>query len=414
MLTLANAAHPESLARLPLVGQLEDPAIPLRPRAIDRRWSYEGIVPGSVAGFNPLRAEVYYGQRSSMAQWLRDPLGSARDYNDRDHLVQEVLFAVHDHLHAWAVLAIRELDRSLGLGLDFGLGTLDPSRPDALERGVFCLLLTEVVATVGLDYWFLSQVELGELVPIGTALRTLTTTYRREHLAELRRFAPTLDPGGREFFGLLARFYCTGEWPGLDVDDLRRSPLLRRWLAHELGYGARQREYSRAWLRYLAGLDPSAPGLGAVVDCDAPWQRALIEVLGGMTWAKVHGTASVRMPRSHAPDESWTAPARPRPDFRFTNLNALDGPNEAETGPRALAAWAELRGHCPASLEQLVRQQASRCAFDRVDPDLRALIAGSLTRRQPEMAALALSPVLARAALEPEAGGEPRDLFVLN
>ncbi|WP_244923754.1 hypothetical protein [Enhygromyxa salina] len=388
---------PGSLLNIPLVRHmLGDPAIPLVERAIDRRWSYEGLVPGSVAGFNPLRAELYYGARSRLASWLEAPEGDARALNDRDLLVNEVLFAVHDHLHGWARLALD----AFAPELDFGVGRL--ARED-LERWTFCLLLTEAAATVGLDYWFLSQVELCELVPIGTAVRNLTTSYRQIHRRELHRFDATLDPSEPGFFGHLAEFYCTGEWPGLSVEALRTSPVLRRWLEHELSYGATQRSHTRAWLLALLGEVAYGDDLAAPVACDQRWQRRLIAQLQEALWHKVHGHEARAWPRRHDPDASWSAPSCSWPDFRFSNLNA--------------ATEVLARGHqglSPTSLRYLLRQLLSRCDFAAVEPEQRRLIAGLLSRGCDDLAFDLLTQLALRAGLDVVASSEPRDLFFLS
>ncbi|MGZ3697660.1 MAG: hypothetical protein ACXVCH_06165, partial [Bdellovibrionota bacterium] len=105
-----DKTHPQSLLRIPLVKQmLTDPRIPLVPRNIDQDWRYLGVIPDSVVGFNPQRSSVYYARKSYFAEWLEQPRRSTRELNEQDYLVREVLFAVHDYLHAWAYLAIREL-----------------------------------------------------------------------------------------------------------------------------------------------------------------------------------------------------------------------------------------------------------------------------------------------------------------
>jgi hypothetical protein len=180
------SAHAESPARIPLVREmLEDPNISLVPRAVDCRWRYAGLLPHGVTGFNPLRYEVYYGRISQLARWLADPFAASRELNARDQLVHEVLLAVHDYLHCWAVQAIRDLAPELG----YGAGAL---AADSLEAAAFCHLLTEAVATVGLDYWYLSVVDLNAVCDLATTKSTLTTSYRELDAAEFRRADPHL------------------------------------------------------------------------------------------------------------------------------------------------------------------------------------------------------------------------------
>ena len=149
--TPGKRLHAESLLRIPLVRQMmEDPAIRLVPRAVDAAWRYRQIAPVSVVGFNPWIKSVFYASESLFAAWLEDPYGSARAHNEDDLLVYEVLMAAHDHLHAWASLAIAALRPELR----FGVGRITA---DKLEDHVFCHLLTEAVASGGLDYWYGQQ-----------------------------------------------------------------------------------------------------------------------------------------------------------------------------------------------------------------------------------------------------------------
>ena len=98
----------------------------------------------TLAGFNPFLRSLFYANNSALSRWLAGPYGSARDYNEGDHLVREVLFAVHDYLHCWSAAAIAVLaPRSR-----FDTG---PILRDNLEDFVYCHLLTEAAATAGLD-----------------------------------------------------------------------------------------------------------------------------------------------------------------------------------------------------------------------------------------------------------------------
>jgi hypothetical protein len=195
MVAPATPLHPESLLRIALVRQmLEDRRFRLQPRAIDRTWQYERAIPMSVVGFNPFNGTIYYGARSFLARWLREPHASARLHNEGDYLVRELLFAVHDYLHAWSVALIRELAPELGYGST-------PIIREQIDRLAFCHLLTEAVATCGLDYWYLSTLELDDVVPIGSLTTGLTISYHERFLPEYRRFHPEFRVQDPEFFG---------------------------------------------------------------------------------------------------------------------------------------------------------------------------------------------------------------------
>lgn len=387
---LPSDPHPESLARIPLVRQmLTDPRVRFAPRAIDQRWRYERIIPVTLAGFNPFLQTLFYASNSALSRWLEEPYGSARDFNEDDWLVREVLFAAHDYLHCWSAAAIS----MLAPRVRFGTGPLHRGN---LEDFVFCHLLTEAAATTGLDYWYLSTTSLEDELHIGTTVGTLTVGYHERHLSEYRRFCPDWEAQRPGFFGDIARFYCSGVFQGFDVGDLRRSPRILRWLSHELSYGAKQREYTRLWLSYLAlGESAYAPEqLAAPVSCEEPWKQQLIHDLGKVLFAKVkEGSESGLALRSlGAPPES---PRARTPDFRFVNANLTPLPPES--------------AH-PESLRYYALQRVSAVAFDSVSPADKWALAHAFEREEHE-AALRL---IERAKHVPPTGAEPRDLFFPN
>jgi hypothetical protein len=398
-MTTPDSLHPESLLRLPLVREmLLDDRVPKRARAVDRRWTYERAIPISVVGFNPYTDAVYYASRSAFARWLRDPAGSARDHNEGDFLVHEVFFAVHDYLHVWTAQLLRELapEHRLGRG---------PLAERDLESLAFLHLVTEAAATVGLDYWYLSTFDVNDVVPIGTTHNLLATQYCERDIEEYRHANPSFTVQTPAFFTELARFYCTGELRGFDVNDLRRSPKTFRWLRHELSYGVTQRRYIRMWLRYLAmgEVAPPDPGDGRAVAVSEPWQERVFAAVGEALWRKVNeghddlGTATA----AARDDVPWASPRAGVPDFRFTNLNAL------EEDPR-LDVRAGPSGEDNAAY--LGYQLLSRYDHGAIEPELRRLLTDLAPRRGPA----ALTPLLRDLPRVAPVPDEPRDLMILN
>lgn len=392
--------HPESLLHIPLVSQmLSDRAIALAPRAVDDGWRSAGDIPISVGGFNPLAGRVFYASRSSFARWLRAPQASARPLNREDSLLYTVLFAVHDYLHAWAYRAISELAPELG----FGRVPLDA---DNFEAFVYCHILSETAATVGLDYWYLSTVDLNEVCPIGTTMTGLTVSYREADLPEYQRFNSRFRVQDRRFFERLHRFYCDGHFRGFNIDDLQQSPLLWRWLEHELRYGETQRRYCRMWFSYLAHGECSLPlsALNAPVRSSARLKRLGAE-LGELLWEKVKLGKTRRF--SRAEPFRWTAPRTARPDFRFLNASRVDVDE--------LVAL-EQEGFVPgeASFKHWLCQYASRFEHARFDEAL----AGTLDLLiQTRSFALVRSMFRGQKRIphgEAELRREPRDLMTLN
>ncbi len=395
---VANASlHPESLLNLPLVRQaFGDQAFRFVARSVDSSWSYERGIPVSLGGFNPFESAFYYGQSSRFAAWLSNPYGSARDFNENDLLVREVLFMVHDYLHAWAYSVIEELRPSCQVFHGAITGR-------TLEDYVFCHLLTEAVATVGLDYWFLCNRHLDELCPIGSNIRTLTVDYHDSRLPEYRRFFPDLEIQQPEFFRTLATFYCTGEFPGFDVSDLKQSPQLLRWLRHELSYGETQRKLARSWLAYLAAepLALTEADLAAPIEVDTEARSRLIDDVGERLWAKVKdvdaAASSNIKPPSSPPDRR--SPSDRPPDFRFVNLARV--PQER---------WPSMQLLGDDHFKFFVYQFLGQLPFSAVPASKRKHLPLLLQQRNVSLVLDLLGDLPLRAALP----DEPRDLMIAN
>lgn len=336
----------ERLAALPATRHLlDDPRTPIIRRPIDANWAYETLGSKTTTGWNPFRGEIYVAANSLVARWLDDHAVDLRALNENDLFLPELAFLLHDHLHVWGTRTIAELRPELS----FGHGDLDPER---IEEHAFVMVVTEAVATVGLDYWDLCCRELGRTLDIGTSFARLTVSYQESLEPEYRRFCDGFTAQAPEFFGLIARFYCTGAFPGFDVDALRRSPVTLGWLRHELLYGGSQRRYSREWLQHLSGRRLYDVGtLGDPIEIPE-WGEAVIEELGERLWAKVKG-GDPCSPRAYwDPHRAWRAPQQGPIDFRFTNIRGLDDP-DAEIERRGV-----LEESRPQWREQLLR---SRC-----------------------------------------------------
>ena len=391
----AGVLHPESLLRIPLLAQaFDDPAFAIVRRGIDARWKYEEMIETRVDGFNPLRSAVFIGAHSRLDRWLPHRHDSARPYNEGDALVPEALFCAHDYLHSWAYHWMDRLQPGLGFGCS-------PITTANFEDMVFCHILSEAVATVGLDYWYLSTVDLNEVVPVGTVQKGLTVSYREEWGEEYRRFNPRLAVQHPAFLGQLTRFYCDGVFVGFDVRDLELSPALHNWIVHELTYGRLQRRYCRQWFAYLATDDIrlSDERLDAPIACDEPWKQRLVVEIGDRLWAKVkQGEICAAGPRLD-PERSWKAPIERAPDFRFLNLNRCE-----PVSPAAVKSMPK------EAFEFLLRQYIARFDYEAFPAE--ALGVFSLMREEQD---LSIGHRLLRGIERlPETAAEPRDLFLYN
>lgn len=379
-----------TLESIPLIAQmLGDPDIPVILRGVDNAWAYHGVIPHVVSGFNPQNCAVYCAVESAFGRWLAAPETPLRELNTRDRLMREALFAVHDYLHAWSARLIGAAAPQVGFGVA-------PIGAANFEDHVFCQLLTETAATIGLDYWYLARVDVSRLVPIGTCMRTLTTAYREEHVEEYRRYCPALDVQNPAFFEVFARFYCTGRLPGFRGDSLTHSPRVLAWIEHELRYGQLQRRYTRKWLAYLsdgAVPSPARAVADAAVDPDVPWRRDLVALVGDALWRLVHEGSAVRV--SAPVREASVVPANGPIDFRFTNLAGLDDP------------WHEIRrrGVDSESYPWLFAQIVSAHRFDAVDPEVVEQLPVLRDARAPTLVRRTLEsyPSVALATREPSA-----------
>jgi len=277
-----------------------------------------------MGGFNPLALSSFIAKKSAAARWLSDPKGSARKFNYNDYLVVEVLFLIHDYLHVWAYTAISSINPRLGFGLR-------PITEKNIEDFVFCHLLSESVATVGLDYWYLSTVDLNKVCPIGSWRNTLTVDYREKFSDEYHKFNPELEVQNKSFFEKIHRFYCSGIFGGFNISAFISSPIIMTWLDKELSYGETQRVYTRLWLRSLAGMDTNIPRrvLARQVSCGELWKKELIDELGDLLWAKVKKDENLFFKTPSFAGRCWKSPRLKSPDFRFINLMSVRDSNKA-------------------------------------------------------------------------------------
>lgn len=390
-----DALHPESLLRIPLAAQLfADPGVSIVVRGVDSRWAYGEFVGTRIDGFNPFHHAVFVGSHSHFANWLPHRLGSARPFNRKDGLVGELLFAIHDYLHIWCYRWIAHLWPELGFG------TAPIGRAN-FEDFVFCHLLSEAVATVGLDYWYLACVSLDEVVPIGTVHEGLTASYRQAKEEEYRRFHPGLDIQSPAFLPAMAQFYCDGVFPGFSADDMEASPALQRWLIHELSYGELQRRYCREWFSYLSAgaVKPGEDALAGPVKGNRRRQRRLAAEIGDLLWSKVKRNDMCAPPAAPDPGPRWQPPAAEPRRYQFVNLNRDGLPDKA-----AAAALS------PVSFRYLLHQFVA--GFDQAAfPDeALALIPIMYEERNFELGRF----LLGQFARLPAAPDEPLSIFLYN
>lgn len=394
---------PQSLANVPLVRQmLADPQVKFAPRSVDRRWS-QHFNGQSVGGFNPLYSAVFFPANSVQARWLADPYSSARKYNFGDALIDPVMFMVHDYLHVWSYRAINELRPRLG----FGTKTITRRN---IEDFVFCHLLTETVATLGLDYWYTATINLNEVCDLGTTeIYPNTAPYHERDADEYRKLNPRFAVQEPGFFRLMAHFYCSGQFAGFSRKNLQHSPLLWRWMRKEINYGELQRMYTRMWLSTLSGgVDYEPDELKAPVTIDRPWKRKLIEEIGRLLWEKVKDDRMHRFGGALKRSEVWTSPKTARLDFRFINLVAIR--RELTGDEKQQIEREESPGVPGSSFDVYLRQFVARLDYAKLDKELLKLLPFLREKRDVDLVESVFKGQkrVARQAFE------PRDLFMLS
>jgi hypothetical protein len=285
--------------------------------------------------------------------WLKDPQGPTRPHNTGDHLLKEWMVLLHDWLHAWSCEVV------------FGLLGARATASLDVEELAFIHLCTEACATVGLDYWYLSTFNVNDLIPIGTNEQNFAVDYRETAAAEFRRFDATHDIQCPAFLGKIATFYCSGSFDGFSAADLRQSPVLEKWLTHELKYGQMQRRYTRDWLHFAVGETrrPTA----ASVRHGGRWQRELLDALGKVLFRLIKDGRDEAV-RGVPP--RFDVSGRPR-RAAFCDLTRLDDDELSEL----------FMNSTPPEQDIIAATVVQRCVWDEVPTAVRPALASCLRER---------------------------------
>jgi hypothetical protein len=309
--------HRESLLRIPLVDfVIHQNAAKIVERPVDNHWYYQGLLGTSTVGFNPFCGNLFCAKNSVLNKWLPDAHRSARPYNNEEWLVYESLFLVHDYLHLWTVSElIKEFDYLTGDQI-----VLDQKVINDLE---FIYMISEAAATVGLDYWYLSKININELCPIGSRMVALTSPYREADLDRYKVFNEDFIVQDISFFHWIVNGYCGGDFYGFTVADIKKDAKLFDWLAKEITISNKQLHFIRQWLYYMAGLAvPSGSALNRAIDIGTETRRKMIDKIGRKLWDISCGTELPVM-QSYQIELKSTRPVGHH-DFRFKNIRVLD------------------------------------------------------------------------------------------
>lgn len=347
---------PNSLLELPVIRWLlGEQGFRLNSRCVDKRWDYAGVFDAPAnAGLDPFGEDIFVPRISAVNAWLADP--GRRDLarlNLDNRLLSEVFFVAHDLLHMWAYRRMMNHPQ----GFRFGQEPLDA---DSLDDYVFCHLVSEAVATAGLDYWYLSRMSVGRELGLPVSFNGLAVNYTRA-LDDFMASETEVTVHSPDFFPRLCTLYTTGALPGIERTALQREPGVDQWLQHELRYSVSQRLYTCAWFSFLGGLEePSRERALRPISPDVPWRRRMVEDVGNALW-------QMTQTQRYALEPLVPATALPSPDAypddaRFMNP-ALFTLRDAAPEDRALykrlkAATYEYDSFTPAEREQLARTES--------------------------------------------------------
>jgi len=144
-------------------------------RSIDGNWAYRGVLPTLFSGFNPFSGRVQIPENSYIRKIAFGEFSKGAAVLPElspGRLTREVLFAFHDYIHCCIVTFCFDLVKK-----DLRIDRLASAEK---ERVIYHILaLSEVSATVGLDYWRLTRRGIGLSHLEGYPYTGLTTSFTR-------------------------------------------------------------------------------------------------------------------------------------------------------------------------------------------------------------------------------------------
>jgi len=214
----------------------------LTKRSIDMNWFYNGIIPVSVSGFNPLGSQIFYGKNSYLEKFLEEEIEIHP--NEIDWYLYEIFFVVHDYMHIWAI------DQLLNFFPQCTEKNLFDD-VDTLNDLAFMLLLSEVVASISVDWWMLSKFDFAKDLDSNSKFRCLTTSFKMSDITIARNVYASFSVQDENFFSWLTKGYFYNVFKGFENLNKENSNNLH-WLNKELKYGIKQRELLAKWINFLS------------------------------------------------------------------------------------------------------------------------------------------------------------------
>ncbi|NEI02412.1 hypothetical protein [Rhizobium leguminosarum] len=224
-----------NLLEIPLIRRALDSRNIYIARPIDARWNYSNIIPTALAGFNPLQMKVYLPQIS----YLADALFNEQPQLDEEHRPQwlqyETLYAVHDFIHTRVMIEAVNF---------FGAAFFCLDNENSLGATAYCLALSEVAATIGLDYWHFCQDPDRYNSVTSTRITGLTTSYVKDD--KLRAIDRLVNK--KSFFDRVFSLYGPVDYREQRARANERLGRRYEWFQREIRQASKFTNLMNAWL----------------------------------------------------------------------------------------------------------------------------------------------------------------------
>lgn len=292
----------------------EQDEAPLTRREIDTTWHNKNIIPIPTTGFNPWAKKVFHGRNTYLEKFLCPDAHPLID--DVDSCLNEIFFAVHDYVHVWCIARLLPHFPHC-------------AQPGALAGGAYnrdfayLLMMSEVVATVSIDFWYLLYADFKQDIGSDCRFTTLTTIMKRTDIDKARTISPGFSVRSPEFLEWLAKAYFHSAFDGFEAASYSTLNEIAPWLMREKWLSGAQRRIGSNWLSYLSGL-PCNGEQPIEFELDTERGAAALEEISAELW-ELFGTAR---PDRLCADMNWniSLPAMDtsRIDFRYVDLTKLD------------------------------------------------------------------------------------------
>ncbi|MEE4012132.1 hypothetical protein V1T76_08735 [Roseibium sp. FZY0029] len=331
--------HHRIIDKLPLAASVFGQREYFTIRNLDARWNYSDTVPVNISGFNPLTFSVFIPRISYLSSYLFSTELAELGWRP-NWLRYELLYSIHDFVHARVVAEC--------FSVLYGNVRTKHTLPHSKEFAVFVLSLSEVSATVGLDYWHICQLNAPRRKYYDELFITpLTTDYYAEVDGAVNQ--SVMHP---DFYIFLLGFYGFHFGSRRTLQD---HPLMQQgWISREARQAGR---FVETAARFLSIFD--APVV--LDDSERGSARLLLDHILNWTWRVFvdHDYHLLNMPTLS--DANWPLQNFSECTFsldpRFFNINSF--PNIM-----SLIRWFERRSLSRHQFKYLAAQAIGRLKFD--------------------------------------------------